>query len=117
MSGEDKAKAIRAELREHGMELPVDQPLMDALGVMETIVLCEETAGEWELVIGRELAPCIEFVCVETLAEFKRHKTMPVTARARWHRGGEAFEWEVFDDSSAAKTTEEVPEWIQRLLQ
>eukprot|EP00961_Rhodomonas_salina_P228919 3094045-Rhodomonas_salina.6 len=113
-SGEDKAKLIRETFSRKGVAIPADLPLMAALGSMDTILLCAETAGEWEVAIGRDLARRIEFGPEDIVGEFKRHRAMPVTGKVRWR--GEDSEWVDFDDSTAAQTTEVVPAWVVRML-
>ncbi len=117
LRGEEKARYIREQLERMGLALPPDRPLMDALGGMDVIVLCEETPNEWEVAIGHALALRLEFEKEEIVGEFRCHRALPETAHVKW--ASEAEEdagWKKFDDSRAAQTTEDVPAWVQRLL-
>mmetsp|Transcript_25977 Transcript_25977/g.60718 ORF Transcript_25977/g.60718 Transcript_25977/m.60718 type:complete len:210 (+) Transcript_25977:50-679(+) len=102
LSGQEKALAVKRIL-----DLPLEIPLMEALGAKGKVALVKETEDEWELIVPHELLSRLSFE-EQVVARFKKHSVLPVTHRWRLEASTEWEPWvedEACDSVPDADTT------------
>ena len=108
VSGNEKAIIIKKQLN-----IPPNEPLMEALGRQNKAALVRETADEWELILPHNLLPTLSLQ-EAPVARFQRHQRFPVTAKWQW-QGDE--KWQVWADDSPPALPDLSVSWIAQSLQ
>ena len=110
ISGTQKAHWIKQQLL---LDIPLNVPLMQALGRQGKAALIRETSHEWELVLPHNLLPTLAWHEAAVL-RMQRHPRFPVTAK--WQRcdghDNTATKWQPWEENSPPVLPDLNTSWI-----
>ena len=107
--------AIKAQRIKELLGIPADTLLMDEMGRRRALLICRETANEFELIIPQELVQDTTnsiFSREEIVSRFKPNSYLALARR----QDGDSGDWYTFDYTDVEKMDNRPPNFIANLM-